>query len=109
MQTTTLPTSVAAYLAGANAQDIDAQMACFSENAVVHDEGQSRQGLAAIREWAEEASRKYRPSVDVMNVAEKDGRMIVTGKVSGDFPGSPIELNYAFVLQEGKIDRLEIS
>lgn len=109
MQTTQLPQPVAAYVEGSNSQDIDAVAACFSENAVVQDEGQNRQGTIAIRAWAEEASRKYRPTVDVHDVAEVEGRTIVTGRVSGDFPGSPIELRYVFGLSGGKIDRLEIS
>lgn len=109
MQTTQLPQPVATYVEGANAQDVDAVTACFTESAVVRDEGQSRQGLTAIREWAEEVSRKYRPTVDVLDVAEVEGRTIVTGRVSGDFPGSPIELRYLFTLNGEKIDRLEIS
>ncbi len=103
------PAPVAAYLAGANAQDPAAVAACFNEGAVVHDEGQDRQGIAAIREWAEEASRKYRPTVEVLDVVEAAGRTVVTGRVSGDFPGSPLDLRYAFAVQGGKIDRLEIS
>lgn len=30
-------------------------------------------------------------------------------RVSGDFPGSPIDLRYVFTLTGGKIERLEIS
>jgi hypothetical protein len=83
--------------------------ACFREGAVVRDEGQNRHGIAAIREWTEEVSAKYRPTVDVIDVAEADGQTIVTGRVSGNFPGSPVELRYVFTLEEGKIARLEIS
>lgn len=100
---------IAAYVAGANAQDPEAVAACFNEGAVVRDEGRERQGVAAIREWAEEVSRKFRPTVEVLDVAETDGRTVVAGRVSGDFPGSPIDLHYAFALAGGKIDRLEIS
>jgi hypothetical protein len=109
MPTTKLPGPVAAYVDGANAQDAHAVAACFSEDAVVRDEGRERQGLNAIRDWAEEVSAKYRPNVDVVDVAERDGRTIVTGRVSGNFPGSPIDLHYAFVLQGEKIGRLEIA
>src|SRR6185436_5451346 len=98
MTTTKLPRPVADYVAGANAQDADTVTACFSEGAIVRDEGQTRQGISAIREWVEEVSRKYRPTVEVIDAAEKDGRTIVRGRVSGDFPGSPIELHYAFTL-----------
>ena len=84
--------------------------ACFSEDAIVRDEGEkSRQGISAIREWAEEVSRKYRPTVEILDVAETDGRTIVTGRVSGNFPGSPIDLRYAFTFHGERIVGLEIS
>ncbi len=100
---------IANYIAAANAQDIDAVAANFREVAVVRDEGQSHQGIAAIRQWAAEVSKKYQPAVEALDVAQLDGRTIVTGRVSGDFPGSPIELRYAFTLNGGRIERLEIS
>jgi ketosteroid isomerase-like protein len=109
MSTTNLPGPVAAYVDAANAQDIDAVTACFNEDAVVRDEGQNRQGIAAIREWAQEASTKYRPTVEAISVAEANGKTIVTGRVSGTFPGSPVELHYVFTLDGKKIARLEIS
>jgi hypothetical protein len=36
------------------------------------------------------------------------GKTIVAGRVSGDFPGSPVELLYVFTLGGEKIARLEI-
>ncbi|MGH8809621.1 MAG: nuclear transport factor 2 family protein, partial [Noviherbaspirillum sp.] len=104
MPITKLARPIATYIAAANAQDIDAVTASFSGDAVVHDEKQDRQGIAAIRKWAEEVSRKYHPTVEVIGVAETDGRTILTGRVSGDFPGSPIELRYVFTLNGGKIE-----
>ncbi len=109
MPITNLIGPVANYIAAANAQDIEAVVASFSESAVVRDEGQNRQGVAAIRRWAVEVRMKYRPTVELLDVAQVDGRTILTGRVSGDFPGSPIELHYAFTLNGEKIERLEIS
>ena len=109
MPNTNLIGPVAKYIAAANAQDIEAVAASFSEKAVVQDEGQDREGLAAIRRWAIEVSKKYRPTVEVLDVAQAAGKTILTGRISGDFPGSPIELRYAFTLNGGKIERLEIS
>jgi hypothetical protein len=99
---------VADYIAAANAHDIDAVTACFSRTAVVYDERRERRGIAAIREWAVEVTEKYRPSVEVLGVEERDGRIVVKARVSGNFPGSPIELLYAFTVTGGKIVRLEI-
>jgi len=108
MAATKLAQPVADYIAAANAQDIDAVTACFSRTAMVHDEKRERRGITAIREWAVEVSEKYRPTVEVLGVAERDGRTVVTATVSGNFPGSPVELRYAFTVTGGKIDRLEI-
>lgn len=109
MPTQTLPKPVASYIAGANAQDADAVTACFAEDAVVRDEGRSRRGIAAIREWAEEVSKKYHPTVEVLDVAATDGKTTVAGRVSGNFPGSPVELRYVFTVEAEKIAGLEIS
>jgi hypothetical protein len=106
---TPLPSPIASYVAAANAQDVDAVTACFDDGAVVQDEGKTRNGTAAIRAWVTEVSGKYHPTVDILDVEEADGRTIVTGRVSGQFPGSPIDLRYAFALQGEKIARLEIS
>jgi hypothetical protein len=109
MPITELRRPIATYIAAANAQDIDAVTACFSQTALVHDEKQHRQGIDAIRKWAEEVSEKYHPIVEALDVAEIGGQTIVTGRVSGNFPGSPIELRYAFTLNDGRIERLEIA
>ena len=109
MTATNLAQPVADYIAAANAQDSDAVAACFSDSAVVNDEKRERRGIAAIREWAVEVSEKYRPTVEVLGVAERDGLTIVTGRISGNFPGSPAKLRYAFTLTGGRIARLEIA
>lgn len=104
-----LPEPIATYFAGVNRHHVDAMLAPFAEAAVVKDEGQERRGLPAIREWMEETTRKYRATVAVADVAEMDGKTVVTGRVSGNFPGSPVDLRYAFNLAGGSISRLEIS
>ena len=67
------------------------------------------QGTAAIRQWMDAAIRKYEHVVEVLTCTEADGKTIVTGRVSGNFPNSPVELRYAFTLAGGKIARLEIA
>lgn len=83
--------------------------ACFNQGAVVRDEKRERQGISAIREWAAEVSEKYHPTVEALDVVETKGGTVLTGRVSGNFPGSPIELRYAFTLSGGRIERLEIT
>jgi hypothetical protein len=103
-----LPPSIAAYIAGSNAHDPDACAACFSAAAVVIDEKRERRGNADIRAWKDEVTKKYQPVLEVLKSVTADGRTIVTGHVSGNFPGSPVELSYAFTLKGDKIARLEI-
>ena len=106
---TKLPQPLAAYFAGNNNHDIDAMLVPFTAGAIVKDEGQERRGLTAIRAWMEETTRKYGATVEVSNVTETAENTTVTGLVSGNFPGSPVELRYTFILDSEKIVRLEIS
>jgi len=104
-----LPPPLAAYYEANNRHDIDAMVAPFAEDAVVRDEGREHHGRAAIRSWIEDTTRKYRVTVDIKQVGAADDRLIVSGLVSGDFPGSPAMLRYAFSLSGSKIARLEIA
>ena len=106
---TTLTGPIAAYIAAANNQDVCGVVACFISDAVVRDEGRSRHGVEAIQEWTEEVNRKYQPTVEPLSVhTEKDSTLVVV-RVSGTFPGSPIDLRYHFALIGQKISRLEIT
>ncbi len=108
MSTTQLAGPIARYLQAANAQDVNAVAACFTSDAVVRDEDRERRGTAEVRAWADEVSQKYRPTVEPLSVTEQ-GATIVVGRVSGAFPGSPLELRYVFTLKGEKIVRLEIA
>lgn len=103
-----LPRPVAAYFA-ADRNDANAVALCFTENAIVIDERRTHAGSEAIRRWKAEASAKFNYTAEPFAVSEEDGQTIVTARVTGDFPGSPVDLRYAFVLKGGKIARLEIA
>jgi ketosteroid isomerase-like protein len=99
-----------AYFAAVNREDIDGMLQPFAANAVVEDEGRTRTGRVAVREWIEEVTEKYHPSFEVEEVvSEGNGATTVTGLISGTFPNSPVRLRYAFRLHAGRITRLEIS
>jgi ketosteroid isomerase-like protein len=103
-----LPPPLEDYLHAVNAHDADRIAACFAADAVVRDERQDRVGRDAIRTWADETGRRYRHTVDVLACEVETDRTVVTARVTGDFPGSPIELRYRFGLAEGLIHELEI-
>jgi hypothetical protein len=104
-----LPPAIAAYWSAANTGRIEDAAACFADDAAVDDESQTYQGPPAIRGWIDETTHKYRPIVEALAMEEKGGRHFVTARVSGTFPGSPIELLFTFTLQNGQILRLEIA
>ena len=105
---TDLPTPIAIYITAENSGDTEALAECFAENAVVRDEGKTIEGLAAIKQWKAETKKKYQHTVEPLTVAQKDGKIIVTNRLTGSFPGSPIELEFAFMLDGDKIVSLQI-
>lgn len=103
-----LPAPIAAYWTAANAGLGAAAAACFAPEAVVRDESHVYRGRAAIAAWIEETTRKYQSVVEPLRCATEAGRHGVIGKVSGSFPGSPVELEFEFTVADGKIVQLEI-
>lgn len=53
-------------------------------------------------------SGKYHHRTDATAVEEVADRTVVTARVAGDFPGSPIDLRYRFKLAGHQIAGLEI-
>ena len=103
-----LPAPVAAYFA-ADTTGAEAVAQCFTDGAVVIDERQEYRGRTAIARWKAEASAKFRYTVDRLGAHVSGNQTTVTGRVTGDFPGSPVELQYHFTLEGDKIARLEIA
>jgi ketosteroid isomerase-like protein len=103
-----LPTPIAIYIDTENRGDTEALARCFTEHAVVQDEGQTIEGLAAIKQWKAETKKKYQHTIEPLASAQKDGKFIVTNRLTGNFPGSPIELEFVFTLDGDKIASLEI-
>ena len=103
-----LPTPIARYIAAENRGDTEALAKCFAEHAVVRDEGQTIEGSAAIKQWKAETRKKYQHTIEPLGSVQKDGKTIVTNRLTGNFPGSPIDLEFVFTLDGDKIASLEI-
>jgi SnoaL-like domain len=102
-----LPKPVAAYFT-ADKGDGEAVSRCFTENAVVKDEGHTHKGRAAIKQWKTDASAKYEYTCEPLACEEKEGKTVVTSHLVGNFPGSPVDLRYFFKLKGDKIESLEV-
>ena len=103
-----LPKPIALYIAAENSGDGNLFDQCFAEDAVVRDEGKTIEGLAAIKKWKAETKKKYQHTIEALAVAEQDAKTILTNRLTGNFQGSPIELEFVFTLDRNKIASLEI-
>ena len=106
--TLSLPEPIANYFAADMAGDASALARCFTAEGVVRDEGGTFTGIAAIQQWHTRAKEKYHYTVEPLSVSARDSEIVVIGRVTGDFPGSPITLQHAFRVTGHKIVSLEI-
>jgi len=110
MKTTTinLPAAVTRYFEAANRFDVAAAVECFTGDATVHDENRNYAGREAICGWIAETSRKYQPRFTPMRSSVQGNQVNLSVAVSGQFPGSPVTLDYEMALRDEKIAALTI-
>lgn len=102
-----LPPVIAAFFHAANTREFAGFLALFTADAHVNDEANDHQG-AEIAVWIDRATADTKPSADVTSITRDGDQCIVTAWVSGNFPGSPVQLRYYFTLQDDKIAGLLI-
>lgn len=82
---------------------------CFSETAVVFDEGKTHKGRKEIEHWIADANERYEAVMKPIDFEEKESESILKAEVSGNFEGSPIVLNYHLEITDGLIKSLKIT
>ena len=102
-----LPRPIAAYFT-ADKGESEAVAECFTETAVVKDEGHAYHGRPSIKRWKQDASAKYQYVSEPLACEQKDGKVVVTCRLTGNFPGSPVNLRFFFGLEGDRIASLEI-
>ncbi len=80
---------------------------CFSEAAIVFDEGKNHKGRKEIQQWITKANEEFQTVMKPLEYSETEE--ILKAEVSGNFPGSPIILSYHFKLNDGLIESLKIT
>lgn len=103
-----LPEPIAAYFLADKEQDTEALSKCFTTDALVTDEEHTYRGLVEIQAWKALSSSKFNYTSQPFASEEIEGKVLVTSRVEGDFPGSPVDLRYFFQLSGDKIAVLEI-
>ena len=97
------------YINASNARDVKSILSCFSDEAVVHDEGETLHGKKAIEGWIAKTIDKYKFQFKPLSIKEDKANVVVTVEVSGTFDGSPITLDYHFIIADEKITLLTIN
>lgn len=103
-----LPLPISAYFT-ADIKDGEAVARCFTDTAIIKDEGHTYTGREAIRAWKTEVSSKYSYVSEPQAITTDGERTVVTSRLTGNFPGSPVDLRFFFLLNGDKIAQLEIT
>lgn len=103
-----LPPIVQAYINASNAHDVESVVACFADDAVVRDENATHRGKIDIEHWVTATIEKYKFQFKPLSTEERENETVVAVQISGTFPGSPVTLDYHFVIDAGNISSLTI-
>ncbi|TCC89184.1 nuclear transport factor 2 family protein [Pedobacter frigiditerrae] len=101
-----LPNVVSELINSQNNFDSATYAQCFTETAVVFDEGKTHNGRKEIEIWIEKANKEYQATMKPLEYSEIENTLKT--EVSGTFPGSPITMTYHYEFEDGLIKSLKI-
>jgi ketosteroid isomerase-like protein len=104
-----LPKVIADLVAAQNQFDAPTYANCFSETAVVFDEGKTHIGRKAIEDWIDESNKKYKSVMKPLSIVDEGKTRILSAECSGTFPGSPLVLTFHFELKDDLIQSLKVT
>lgn len=101
-----LPAPVRAALAAANANDVEAFLDCFCEDAVVGDWGWEFRGRDEIRAWSDREFIGRNVSLEVIAAEERNGKTVIAVEVGGEGFNGPSHLK--FQIEGDKVTRMTV-
>lgn len=102
----TMDPAVRAAIDAANKNDIAAFLACFTDDGVVDDWGREFRGAKRITEWSDNEFIGKQVSLDVTDVEDRDGEVVVTAQVGGNGFNGPS--HFSFRVDGDKVSRMTI-
>jgi len=102
-----IPKVIEEFVKAKNSFDCAAFAECFSETAVVFDEGKTHTGKNEIKQWIDHSNNQHQDTLEPVDYDQK--KDILSAKVTGTFPQSPIILKFHFTIVDGKIQNLKVS
>lgn len=109
MSSIKMPKIIESYIQASNDNNRDNFIQCFSSSATVLDEGETLVGHEAIGKWFTSTRTKYKFKCEPLAIDERGDDFLLTAKVSGNFPGSPVTLDYNIKVIKSKIQDLRIT
>jgi hypothetical protein len=104
-----LPKVISDLVKAQNNFDSVAYANCFSETAVVFDEGKTHNGRKEIEHWIADANEQYKAIMKPVSFEERKTESFLKAEVSGNFNGSPIVLSYHLEIADELIQSLKIT
>jgi hypothetical protein len=104
-----LPASIASFFQASVEYDEVLLTGCFAEDAILQDEGMEYRGPAEISRHIIKTNREAAVTKELIGFKKKDGLPVATAMLSGNFEGSPLPLDFHFVLSGEKIKSLDIT
>lgn len=104
-----LPNVITELVKTQNNFDSAAYANCFSETAVVVDEGKTYNGKQQIEGWIKKTNEEYHAVMKPLEYQELENEAVLRAEVSGNFPGSPIVLKFYHRIENGVIQMLKIT
>jgi hypothetical protein len=105
-----VPHVVSRYFERDTDRDIDSIVSLFADDATVIDEREEHHGTAEIRAWQTGAASKYTYTTEITNTETLGpDRYLVTGRLTGNFPGGIADLKWDFTIAGQQITRLVIA
>ncbi|WP_438496435.1 nuclear transport factor 2 family protein [Paenibacillus sp. IHBB 3054] len=112
MEIDQIPAAISKFIDAANKPDPEAFVNCFSEDAVVLDEGKKRIGQKAIKKWSDQYHFGANVTLEPKAVKENKDEVVVTCKLDGTYDKTglpdPLLLEYHFSIVDDKIVSLSI-
>jgi hypothetical protein len=104
------PDVVRAYFELDARRETDALVALFADDATVVDENETHRGTGEIRAWRTGTASRYLYATEVFGTeALSEDRYLVTGRLTGNFPGGTADLRWEFTVTGERISRLIIA
>jgi hypothetical protein len=104
-----LPKVVAELVETQNNFDSVAYANCFSETAVVFDEGKTHNGKKEIERWIADSNERYKATIKPLGFEEKETESLLMAETTGNFEGSPIVLSYHLEIVDELIQSLKVT